>query len=103
MPTATQSSRRRQVARRNGSAPMRANGGGAMPAMAPKAEVTDVNDELKASGVAFADLIRLTGEAGAQTQLELEKTAADTLSTLSTTQVPLIAAEPVSFHDNGAV
>jgi hypothetical protein len=83
--------------------PMRAGGGGSFPAMAPKAEVTDVNDELKGSGVAFADMIRLTGEAVAKTQLELEKTAADTISALSTTQVPLIAAELVSFNDNGAI
>lgn len=69
----------------------------------PKPADADVADELRRGGVAFGDLIRLTGEAVAKTQRQLEITAADTISALATTQVDIIAAEVLTFNENGAL
>lgn len=69
----------------------------------PKPADADVADELRRGGVAFGDLIRLTGEAVAKTQRQLEITAADTISALATTQVDIIAAEVLTYNENGVL
>ena len=64
---------------------------------------TDVSGQLNTAGMAFGDLVRLTGQAVASTQQELNKTAADTTSALSTTLVDVIAVQEVEYDDNGTV
>jgi hypothetical protein len=76
--------------------------GGTAPAAAP-APSADVNDELLGAGVAFGDLIRLTGQAVAATQRELEKTAAESIKALSQQQVEIVAAEVLDYDDEGVL
>lgn len=64
---------------------------------------TDVSGQLNTAGMAFGDLVRLTGQAVASTQQELNKTAADTTSALSQTLVDVIAVQEVEYDDAGTV
>ena len=64
---------------------------------------TDVSGQLNTAGMAFGDLVRLTGQAVANTQQELNKTAADTTSALATTLVDVIAVQEVEYDDTGTV
>jgi hypothetical protein len=67
------------------------------------AQDADVTDELKKGGLAFGELIKATGLSVAKTQRELEKTAAESISALSTQNVEIIAAELVEYNDQGAI
>ena len=64
---------------------------------------TDVSGQLNTAGMAFGDLVRLTGQAVANTQQELNKTAADSTSALATTLVDVIAVQEVEYDDAGTV
>jgi hypothetical protein len=64
---------------------------------------TDVSKELEGAGLAFGDLIKLTGQAVANTQKQLNKTSADTISALATTQVDVIAVQETVFKDDGTI
>jgi hypothetical protein len=76
-----------------------------MPEIVPlsAAQDADVTDELKKGGLAFGELVKATGLSVAKTQRELEKTAADSISALSTQNVEIIAAELVQYNDQGAI
>lgn len=63
----------------------------------------DVTGQLSQAGVAFGELVRLTGDAVAQTQRKLAQTSAATASTLATTQVDVIAVQEAVYHDNGTL
>jgi hypothetical protein len=64
---------------------------------------TDVSGQLSTAGMAFGDLVRLTGAAVADTQQKLNKTAADSTSALAKTLVDVIAVQEVDYDDNGNV
>ncbi len=64
---------------------------------------TDVSGQLSTAGMAFGDLVRLTGAAVADTQQKLNKTAADSTSALAKTLVDVIAVQEVDYDDNGTV
>lgn len=64
---------------------------------------TDVSGQLSTAGMAFGDLVRLTGAAVASTQQQLNKTAADSTSALAKTLVDVIAVQEVDYDDNGTV
>ncbi len=64
---------------------------------------TDVSGQLTTAGMAFGDLVRLTGQAVASTQQELNKTAADSTSALAKTLVDVIAVQEVEYNDEGTV
>ncbi len=64
---------------------------------------TDVSGQLNTAGMAFGDLVRLTGQAVASTQQELNKTAADSTSALAKTLVDVIAVQEVDYDDQGNV
>lgn len=64
---------------------------------------TDVSGQLSTAGMAFGDLVRLTGQAVADTQQKLNKTAADSTTALATTLVDIIAVQEVDYDDNGTV
>ncbi len=64
---------------------------------------TDVSGQLSTAGMAFGDLVRLTGQAVADTQQKLNKTAADSTSALAKTLVDVIAVQEVDYDDNGTV
>lgn len=64
---------------------------------------TDVSGQLATAGLAFGDLVRLTGAAVADTQQKLNKTAADSTSALAKTLVDVIAVQEVDYDDNGEV
>ena len=64
---------------------------------------TDVSGQLSTAGLAFGDLVRLTGAAVASTQQTLNKTAADSTSALAKTLVNVIAVQEVDYDDDGAV
>jgi len=62
-----------------------------------------VSGQLSTAGMAFGDLVRLTGAAVADTQQKLNKTAADSTSALAKTLVDVIAVQEVDYDDNGTV
>ena len=64
---------------------------------------TDVSGQLATSGLAFGDLVKLTGQAVADTQQKLNKTAADSTSALAKTLVDIIAVQEVDYDDDGNV
>ena len=64
---------------------------------------TDVSGQLSTAGMAFGDLVRLTGAAVASTQQQLNKTAADSTSALAKTLVNVIAVQEVDYDDDGTV
>ncbi|MGV8849622.1 MAG: hypothetical protein ACOH16_08750 [Propionibacteriaceae bacterium] len=64
---------------------------------------TDVSGQLSTAGMAFGDLVRLTGAAVADTQQKLNKTAAESTSALATTLVDVIAVQEIDYDDNGTV
>jgi hypothetical protein len=64
---------------------------------------TDVSGQLSTAGMAFGDLVRLTGQAVADTQQKLNKTAADSTSALAKTLVNVISVQEVDYDDNGTV
>jgi hypothetical protein len=64
---------------------------------------TDVSGQLATAGMAFGDLVKLTGKAVADTQTKLNKTGADSTSALATTLVDVIAVQEVDYDDNGNV
>lgn len=61
----------------------------------------NVADELARSGMSLGRLVQTTGNAVAQTQLRLNRTGAETASTLATTQVDVIAVQESVFDDEG--
>lgn len=64
---------------------------------------TDVSGQLANAGIAFGDLVKLTGQAVADTQTKLSKTAADSTSALAKTLVDVIAVQELDYDDNGNV
>jgi hypothetical protein len=64
---------------------------------------TDVSGQLENAGLAFGDLVKLTGQAVADTQTKLNKTAADSTSALAKTLVDVIAVQELDYDDNGNV
>ena len=64
---------------------------------------TDVSGQLATAGLAFGDLVKLTGQAVAETQQTLNKTAADSTSTLAQTLVDVVAVQEVDYDDNGNI
>lgn len=64
---------------------------------------TDVSGQLSTAGMAFGDLVKLTGKAVADTQQKLNKTAADSTSALAKTLVDVIAVQEVDYDDDGNV
>jgi hypothetical protein len=64
---------------------------------------TDVSGQLATAGMAFGDLVKLTGKAVADTQTKLNKTGADSTSALATTLVDVIAVQELDYDDNGNV
>ncbi len=64
---------------------------------------TDVSGQLNTAGMAFGDLVRLTGQSVANTQQELNKTAAASTSALAETLVDVIAVQEVDYDDDGQV
>jgi hypothetical protein len=64
---------------------------------------TDVSGQLENAGLAFGDLVKLTGKAVADTQTKLNKTAADSTSALAKTLVDVIAVQELDYDDNGNV
>lgn len=64
---------------------------------------TDVSSQLSNTGMAFGDLVKLTGQAVADTQTKLNKTGAAATSALATTLVDIIAVQEVDYDDNGNV
>jgi hypothetical protein len=64
---------------------------------------TDVSGQLATAGLAFGDLVKLTGQAVANTQTALNKTGADATSALATTLVDVIAVQELDYDDNGNV
>lgn len=64
---------------------------------------TDVSAQLATAGMAFGDLVKLTGKAVADTQQQLNKTAADSTSALAKTLVDVIAVQEVDYDDAGNV
>lgn len=64
---------------------------------------TDVSGQLATAGLAFGDLVKLTGQAVANTQTALNKTGADSTSALATTLVDVIAVQELDYDDNGNV
>ena len=64
---------------------------------------TDVSGQLSTAGMAFGDLVRLTGQAVADTQQKLNKTAADSTSALAKTLVDVIAVQEVDYNDDGKI
>jgi hypothetical protein len=64
---------------------------------------TDVSGQLATAGLAFGDLVKLTGQAVADTQQTLNKTAANSTSTLAKTLVDVVAVQEVDYDDSGNV
>ena len=64
---------------------------------------TDVSSQLGTAGLAFGDLIALTGKAVAASQQRLNETAAATTSALAKTVVPIVAIEETVYDDEGRV
>lgn len=64
---------------------------------------TDVSGQLANAGMAFGDLVKLTGKSVADTQTKLNKTAADSTSALAQTLVDVIAVQELDYDDNGNV
>lgn len=64
---------------------------------------TDVSGQLSTAGLAFGDLVKLTGKAVADTQTKLNKTGADSTSALAKTLVDVIAVQELDYDDNGDV
>jgi hypothetical protein len=64
---------------------------------------TDVSGELAAAGMAFGDLVRLVGQAVADTQKQLNQTAATSTSALARTLVDMIAVQEVDYDDAGNI
>lgn len=64
---------------------------------------TDVSGQLATAGLAFGDLVKLTGKAVADTQSKLNQTGADSTSALAKTLVDVIAVQEVDYDDNGNV
>lgn len=61
----------------------------------------NVNDESEGAGVAFGELMKSVGLAVAETQMQLNLTAADMANLLSNTPVDVIIAEEEVFDDQG--
>ncbi len=53
----------------------------------------DTATQVTTAGLAFGDLIKLTGKAVADTQQVLNKTAAESTSALATTRVDVVAVQ----------
>lgn len=68
---------------------------------APLVANADVSDELNRAGVAFGDLVRLTGQAVADTQNRLNATAAASATALAGTLVDVIALQESVYDDQG--
>lgn len=64
---------------------------------------TDVSGQLATAGLAFGDLVKLTGKAVADTQNKLNQTGADSTSALAKTLVDVIAVQEVDYDDSGNV
>jgi hypothetical protein len=64
---------------------------------------TDVSGQLSTAGLAFGDLVKLVGQAVADTQQKLNQTAASSTSTLAQTLVDMIAVQEVDYDDAGQV
>lgn len=64
---------------------------------------TDVSKELATAGMAFGDLVKLTGQAISDAQQTLNKTAAASTSTLARTLVDVIAVQETDYDDDGNV
>jgi hypothetical protein len=64
---------------------------------------TDVSGQLATAGMAFGDLVKLTGKAVADTQTKLNKTGADSTSALAQTLVDVIAVQELDYDDDGNV
>jgi hypothetical protein len=64
---------------------------------------TDVSGQLAVAGMAFGDLVKLTGQAVSDAQQTLNKTAAASTSTLARTLVDVIAVQETDYDDDGNV
>lgn len=64
---------------------------------------TDISGQLATAGLAFGDLVKLTGKAVADTQQTLNKTAADSTTALAQTLVDVIAVQEIDYDDSGNV
>lgn len=64
-------------------------------------DMNDIGSEMNTAGLAFGKLIQTVGQAVADSSAKLNKTAADTASTLATTLVDVIAAEEVIYGNDG--
>jgi hypothetical protein len=64
---------------------------------------TDVSGELANAGIAFGDLVKLTGQAVAESQQKLNLTGADSTSALASTLVDVIAVEEIDYNDDGSI
>jgi hypothetical protein len=64
---------------------------------------TDVSGQLANAGLAFGELVKLTGQAVADSQQKLNLTGADSTSALASTLVDVIAVEEVDYDDDGVV
>jgi len=64
---------------------------------------TDVSGQLATAGLAFGDLVKLTGKAVADTQNKLNQTGAASTSALAKTLVDVIAVSEVDYDDSGNV
>lgn len=63
----------------------------------------DVSGQLSTAGLAFGDLVKLTGQAVADTQTKLNKTGADSTSALAKTLVDVIAVQEIDYDDSGNI
>jgi hypothetical protein len=72
-------------------------------ALAVTPGTTDVSGQLSTAGLAFGDLVKLVGQAVADTQQKLNQTAAASTSALAQTLVDMIAVQEVDFDDSGQV
>ena len=71
--------------------------------LAPGVGSTDVSGELATAGMAFGSLVQLVGKAVADTQTQLNKTAADSTSALAKTLVDMIAVQEIDYDDDGTI
>jgi hypothetical protein len=76
---------------------------GTSPAALELPGEANVNDESEGAGVAFGQLMKSVGLAVAETQMQLNLTAADMANLLSNTPVDVIIAEEELFDDNGTL
>jgi hypothetical protein len=67
----------------------------------PVIQQTDVTDELRGAGMAFANLIEKVATAVAEAQGKFDKTASDIVSALAKTEVDTVQAVVSNYDDSG--